>query len=85
MNSAFHICFWQVTFCREIMGFNSILTVMESMMVNPFAVLFFHFFVYNRWSVNRFLDSDFARLSSLQTVCNCDSGMQSKELLIPSP
>lgn len=35
--------FWQVTRCREIMGFNSVLIVMETVMVNPFAVLFFYF------------------------------------------
>lgn len=50
------------------MGFNSILIVVKSMMVNPFCCLILLCFAYHRQSVNRFLDSDFCRLSFLQTV-----------------
>lgn len=75
--------FWQVTHCREIMGFNSILIVMETVMVHPFAVLFFYF-----WYIIGGLFMGFSTQAwrlSLFCVCEYGSGMPSKELLIPSP
>lgn len=75
--------FWKVTHCREIMGFNSILIVMETVMVHPFAVLFLYF-----WYIIGGLFTGFSTQTwrlSLFCVCECDSGTPSKERLIPSP